>query len=142
MEGAADTLWSLAYTLNNNSTDADKTAAWNSLLSTLTANAEGLSALTGTSVEETRDWLAGLAEGANELDPTKAESWETLFTALTDGLPGLNGSESGQGFFEALGGQFLAMGTESEEARAGLASLGLTTDEIDIKQKQWLETCR
>lgn len=142
MKTAGDNLWSLAYTLNNNAPAEDKVSAWNSLLSTLTANADGLSTLSGKSPEDTKKWLAELAAGANQLDPTKAESWETLFTSLVSGLPGLENSEAGKAFFDALTGNFLAMGNQSSEAANGLAALGLTTDEIDTKQKQWLETCR
>jgi hypothetical protein len=142
MKTAGDNLWSLAYTLNNNAPAEDKVSAWDSILSILTANADGLSTLSGKSPEDTKKWLEELAAGANQLDPTKAESWDTLFTSLVSGLPGLENSEAGKAFFDALTGNFLAMGNQSSEAASGLAALGLTTDEIDTKQKQWLETCR
>ena len=34
------------------------------------------------------------------------------------------------------------MGNESDVAKRGLAALGLSTDEINTKQAQWLETCK
>lgn len=140
--GTAKNISDISKALDDNAPDSEKVAAWNGLLSALTQNAEGLSTLTGASAEETKKWLEDLAAGANSLDPTKAESWETLFSSLVEGLPGLNTSEAGKTFFDALAGNFLAMGTESEAAKAGLAALGLSTDEIDTKQKMWLETCR
>ena len=38
--------------------------------------------------------------------------------------------------------KYLSMGTNSEEAQRGLAELGLSTDEIADKQREWLRTCK
>ena len=51
-------------------------------------------------------------------------------------------TEGGKAFFDAISANFLAMGTESEQAKAGLAALGLNTDQIKDKQAQWLEVCK
>ena len=138
----SDNITKIAGALSDNAPAKDKINAWDSLLSILTVNAEGLSTLSGMSAEETKKWLEEVAKGANSLKPTNAEAWETLFSSLVEGLPGLNDSETGKAFFEGLTGYFLALGTDSEEAKAGLAALGLSTEEIDAKQKMWLETCR
>jgi chromosome segregation ATPase len=37
---------------------------------------------------------------------------------------------------------FLAMGSESEQAKAGLTALGWSTEQIENRQAQWLETCK
>ena len=138
----AENIGKISSAFSDNALPKDKINAWDTLLSTLMANADGLSALSDQSAEETKKWLEDLAAGANQLDPMKAESWESLFTSLISGLPGLENSNAGKAFFDALTGNFLAMGNQSGEAASGLAALGLTTDEIDTKQKQWLETCR
>ena len=138
----ADNIETISKAFSENAPEEDKVGAWSTLLSTLTANAEGLSTLTGQSAEETKKWLEDLAAGANKLDATKAESWSTLFSSLVEGLPGLGESDAGKAFFDNLAGYFLAMGSDSAEAKAGLMALGLSTDEINAKQKQWLETCR
>ena len=132
----------LAKALSGNSPDTTKAEAWQTFLSALNENADALTALTGTSAEETKKWLADIADAAGKLSPESAGAWDTLLGYLVKGLPGLDDTEGGKAFFEALTTNFLAMGNESEQAKAGLQALGLSTEQIDEKQAQWLETCK
>ena len=134
LAGAGGNLQTLADALNGKGVDQDRAQAWQTLLSALSANAEGLSKLTGKSAEETKTWLSDLAEGANALDPSSAEGWEALYNTLLQGLPGLENTEFGAGLFQSLNA-----GTGSAEAN--LRALGIETDDIADKQAAWLEVC-
>ena len=139
---AGGNIKALANALAGASVDTSKAEAWQTLLGALSDNADALTALTGTSVEETKAWLDGLAESANALDPSTAEGWDTLLSDLVKGLPGLEGTETGAEFFAAIKGELLALGSDSETAKAGLAALGMSSEEIDKAQSEWLETCK
>lgn len=132
----------LATALSGASPDTDKAAAWNEFLSALNGNVGALTALTGTSADETSEWLSKIAAAANEIEPTDAEAWNKLLANFVSGLPGLKDTEGGKQFFDAMVANFLAMGIESEEAKNGLLALGFGTDEITDKQRLWLETCK
>lgn len=134
LTGAGANLESLAAALSGDNLDTDRAEAWKTLLGTLSDNAEGLSKLTGKSAEETKEWLNQLAEGANALDPAKAEGWDALYQTLLQGLPGLEGTEFGAGLFSTLG-------AETSEADANLRALGIQTDGIADKQAAWLDVC-
>ena len=123
-----------ANALNGTDPTTDRAKAWQELLGALSADAEALSALTGTSAEETAAWLGTLAEGANKLDPNSAEGWDTLFSQFVAGLPGLEGTEFA-GLFDGLNG-------ETNTAETYLRALGMETDDIADKQAAWLEVCR
>ena len=139
---AAGNVEALAQALSGNAPDTTKAEAWQTFLGALQENAGALSALTGTSPEETAKWLQSIADAANKLTPENAEGWNKLLSNFVGGLPGLADTEGGKAFFESISQNFLAMGTESEQAKAGLASLGLNTDQIKDKQAQWLEVCK
>ena len=132
----------LAAALSGSAPDTSKAAAWQMFLDALGTNSNALSSLTGKSAEETTAWLTQMAEAANKIEPDNAEAWNSLLANFVTGLPGLSDTEAGAAFFQQLTLEFLAMGTESEEARDGLAALGWSTDQIDLQQKRWLETCR
>jgi hypothetical protein len=140
--GAAGNVESLAKALSENSPDTTRAEAWQTFLGALQQNAGALTALTKTSADETAAWLSSLASAANTLSPENANGWSLLFGSFVSGLPGLQDTEEGQQFFQSIAQEFLAMGTESEEAKAGLLALGMSTDEIDQAQRQWLETCK
>ena len=132
----------LAQALSGNSPDVDKAAAWKTFLNALQENSGALATLTGKSAEKTAAWLASIADAANKIEPSDAEAWNKLLTNFVGGLPGLADTEGGKAFFDAMTANFLAMGTESEQAKAGLAALGMNTDQIKDKQAQWLEVCK
>jgi hypothetical protein len=116
--------------------------AWDTLIGTLSANAGALTELTGKDEESTKKWLQGLADAANDLDTGSADAWNTLLSSLVQGMPGLGNTEAGKAFFDSMAQNFLAMGSESEQAKAGLSALGWSTDQINERQAQWLETCK
>ena len=138
----SEALRNVASAITINAPGADKLTAWNGLIDVLTKNADALSTLRGEDAEQTKAWLETLAEGAKAIDPNDATAWKTLIDTLAGGLPGFDGSEAGQSVMDAITGELLALGSQNAAAQAGLAALGLSTDEIDTKQKQWLETCR
>lgn len=132
----------LANALSGNSPDVSKAEAWQTFLNALSENPDALTSLTKTSAEETAGWLSTMANAVNEIDPSDADAWNRLFANFVQGLPGLNDTEGGHAFFQTIAEEFLAMGNESEIAKQGLANLGLSTDQIDTAQKEWLETCK
>ena len=137
---ATGTVEELAQALSGNSVSTSKAQAWDIFLSALGNNADAVSKLTGSSVEETKKWIEGMAETAGKLDPADAEAWQTLMGAFTSGID-LNTPE-GKSFAETLATEFLAMGTDSAEAAQGLSMLGYSTEEIEEKQAAWLAICK
>jgi hypothetical protein len=129
---------SLADSLN--ALGDDKVDAWKTLLSTLSEHSEDIAGMTGQSSEGVQEWLKGLADAANDLDPANADAWKTLFGELEKGLNPQD-TET-KGFLAKLAEEYLALGTDSEEAVFGLKALGLSTEEIEEKQATWLAICK
>ena len=132
----------LAKALSNESPDVTKAEAWKTFLGALSEHPDALTTLTQTSAEETAAWLSTMAAAVNEIEPGDADSWSNLFTYFVNGLPGLNDTEGGHAFFQTIAQEFLAMGSQSETARQGLMALGLSSDQVDEAQSEWLETCK
>lgn len=132
----------LALALSGTNGSQEQATAFNSLIASLSENAGSLVELTGKDEGATREWLSGIAESANALSEGKGGEWNTLLTALVEGMPGLGSTEAGKSFFEAMAQNFLAMGNQSEVAQSGLSALGWSTDQISQRQAQWLEVCR
>lgn len=140
-KSAAENIKELSAALSG--TDpSEKQAAWSTMLGTLSENAEGVSKLTGTDVEQTKKWLQGLAEAANTLDAGDTEGWSQLFTALSEGLPGLESGGAGAEFFAALSQGFMQLGQESSDAERALRGLGIDTSGVADKQALWLSVCK
>lgn len=139
--GAAGNVKALAEALSGNSPDESRAEAWRKFLSALQENSGALTGLTQKSADETAAWLGTMADAANKLNPANAQGWNALFSALLTGMPGLENGENGS-FLENLAQEFLAMGNQSEIAKAGLQALGWSTEDIDTAQKQWLDTCK
>ena len=140
--GAGKNVEDLAKALSGNSPDTSKAEAWKTFLGALSENPEALTTLTKTNAEETAGWLTTMSEAVNKIDPTDAEAWNKLFANFVQGLPGLNDTQGGHAFFETIAQEFLAMGNQSDIARDGLMGLGLSSEQIDTVQKQWLATCK
>ena len=138
---ASNNIESLANALSSSEVSTEKAEAWATFLGALSENADAVSNLTGSSVDETQKWLSGLAQTAKELTPEDAEAWNTLLTAFVKGI-GESGTDKGNEFVQNLATQFLSLGQDSEFAVYGLKALGFTTDEITEKQAAWLEICR
>ena len=130
----------LALALSGNSPDMSQAEAWQTLLGAMSANADAVAALTGQSAEGAAAWLDKLATSANSLDAGDAQAWQGLLNEMLGGID-VN-TDEGREFVQALSESFLAMGTDSEQAAAGLAALGFGTDEIAQKQAVWLDLCK
>lgn len=129
---------SLADSLN--SLGDDKVNAWKTLLSTLAEHSEDIAGITGQSSEGVQEWLKGLADAANDLDPANAEAWQTLFGELEKGLNPQDTQT--KGVLAKLAEEYLALGSDSEDAVLGLKALGFSTEEIEEKQATWLAVCK
>ena len=130
----------LASALAGESLTTGKAQAWQTFLGALSNNADAMSKLTGTSAEDTAEWLKQLSEAAKGLDEGDAEAWSKLMSALVGGIS--VDTDEGKKFVETLTENFLAMGEDSETAVSGLKALGFSTDEIEKKQETWLKTCK
>lgn len=130
----------LSKVLSSTTVDTTKAEAWQMFLGTLSENADAVSKLTGTSVEETKKWLEGLSEAANTIDPASADAWDKLLTSLVQGFS--SETPEGKEFLQGLASEFLSLGTESETAIKGLQALGFDTDQIADKQSEWLKVCK
>lgn len=137
---AAGNIQALAEALSGSSLDTDKVTAWKDFLGALSENADAISKLTGSSVEETKAWLESLSEAVNSIDAGDAEAWNNLLSTLVDGFSA--DTPEGKKFIEGLASEFLAMGTDSETAAKGLQSLGFSSDQIADKQSEWLKVCK
>ena len=136
---SADGINALADALSGKSVNTTRAQAFTSLIGTLTDNAEALSALTGKSAEETKAWLEGLAESAESLDPTTAEGWDTLMSALTEGLPGLEDTEAGQEFLQTVGAAMTELSTSADMYRQYLEIFGINAEGIADPEAEWLK---
>lgn len=125
----------------DNLPDADKVKAWNDLFSVVATNADAIISASENG-EGTSTWLQGIADSANELDPSNAEAWGTLLESLSGGLSELSKTDEGRKVLESLTEQYLAMGTNSVAGMTGLMALGYSSEEIADKQSKWLETCK
>ena len=130
----------LAKVLSSTTIDEGKAEAWKTFLGALSENADAVSNLTGTSVEETKEWLTSLSEAVNSIDAGDAEAWDKLLTTLVKGFSA--DTPEGKQFIEGLATQFLALGSDSESAVKGLEALGFNTDQISEKQELWLKQCK
>ena len=111
-------------------------------VSTLAANMETLSALTGKDAEGASEWLKEIASAADSLDPDDAEGWATLISSIKEGLPGLENTNFGEAFFTALGDQFETVGEKSSVLQWAVDTLGDKTNKTAEEQALWLETCK
>jgi hypothetical protein len=130
----------LAKALAGDSVTTGKAQAWQTFLGSLANNAEAVSKLTGKSAEETGKWLEEMATKAALLEPDDAKGWSELMTAIVGGVD-VNTKE-GRDFIEQIASGYLAMGSNSKEAKDGLLALGFTEDQITQKQEAWLATCK
>lgn len=138
--GADKNIEGLANALSGATVDADKAEAWKTFLGALSDNADAVSKLTGSSIEETKAWLEGLSEAVNSIDAGDADAWNNLLNTLVSGFSA--DTPEGQKFIEGLASQFLAMGSDSETAAKGLEALGFTSTQIADKQSEWLKVCK
>lgn len=122
--------------------DQGKTGVVTDFISTLSANIGTLADLQGTDAEGAKEWLDGIAESANKLDPNDAEGWKTLIDSIKEGLPGLENTDFGAAFFSALGDGFADVEQKSSVLQWAVDTLGNKTNKTAEEQALWLETCK
>jgi hypothetical protein len=125
---AAGNVQALADALAGSSLDTDKVTAWRDFLGALSENADAVSKLTGSSVEETKAWLESLSEAVNSIDAGDAEAWNSLLTTLVSGFSA--DTPEGKKFIEGLASEFLAMGSGITNFYSSQSGNNFTTIEL------------
>ena len=131
-----------ANDLANINLDQGKAGIVKEFISTLASNIQIISDIQGTDAEGAQEWLNGIAESANKLDPEDAQGWETLLNTIKEGLPGIENTDVGTAFFTALGEGFKDVSTQSSVLQWAVDSLGNKTNKTAQEQALWLETCK
>lgn len=111
-------------------------------IGTLSSNIQSVAELRGEDADGAKAWLDGIAESANKLEPGDAEGWATLLKTITEGLPGLENTDFGKAFFEALGDGFGEVEQKSSVLEWAIDTLGNKTNRTAEEQALWLETCK
>ena len=92
----------LAGALTGEDITTTKAQAWQTMLDAMGNNAETIGKMRGTNAEEAADWLGRIATSANTLDAADTKGWDELFKVFIEGLPGLENTEEGKAFFDAI----------------------------------------
>ena len=132
----------IAEGLSKINLDQVKTGIVTEFISTLAANIGTLADLQGTDAEGAKEWLDGIAESANKLDPDDAKGWSDLINSIKEGLPGLENTDFGAAFFAALGDGFADVEKQSSVLQWAVDTLGNKTNKTAEEQALWLETCK
>lgn len=132
----------IATDLANINLDQGKAGVVKDFISTLANNIDVLAGIQGTDAEGAQEWLNGIAESANKLDPEDANGWKTLIDTIKEGLPGLENTDFGAAFFAALGDGFSDVEQKSSVLQWAVDTLGNKTNRTAQEQAVWLETCR
>lgn len=122
--GATTKIKNLAAALSGIDGDEAKVNAWKELVGLLVNNAEEIGEIMGWSGDETWGWVTSLLDSVNNLDPTKADSFEKLWGLILGdgsngkGLGDLTVPENVVGSFnaatEAMEGTYYASAQEIE----------------------------
>lgn len=139
---AGSAVQQIADGLSKINLDQGKTGIVTEFVSTLAANIGTLAALQGTDAEGAKEWLDGIAESANKLDPDDAKGWSDLINSIKEGLPGLENTDFGAAFFAALGDGFADVEKQSSVLQWAVDTLGNKTNKTAEEQALWLETCK
>lgn len=132
----------IATDLANINLDQGKAGVVKDFISTLANNIDVLAGIQGTDAEGAQEWLNGIADSANKLDPEDANGWKTLIDTIKEGLPGLENTDFGAAFFAALGDGFSDVEQKSSVLQWAVDTLGNKTNRTAQEQAVWLETCR
>ena len=141
-----------------------KKQEWENILGVLSANAEGVSKLTGKPVGEITKYFEDLAKAIPETGDN-LNAWNELFTSLVGNLANLNGdtglsddflqnletikstlsadgASGSQDFFALLMRGFSLLEYSAVDAEEALKALGVNTDGVADKNALWLRTCK
>ena len=117
------------------------TNAVKEFINTLASDVTKITSLSGQDAEGAAEWLQGIADAADTLDPEDAEGWATLIDSIKEGLPGLENTEYGKAFFASLGEGFGQMADETSTLDWIIDTLGNKTERTADEQAYWLEVC-
>ena len=132
----------LATDLSSISFEEGKAGAVSEFISVLANNVDTIADIQGTDADGAKEWLDGIAESANKLNPEDAEGWKTLADTIKEGLPGLENTDFGASFFAALGSGAGDAEKQVSVMEWALTALGDKTNKTAEEQKLWLETCK
>ena len=118
----------IATDISNISLNQEKPALVNELLTTLTANITALEEATGKDKDSVQTWLNGIATQANGLEDGKPEEWNSLISAIVEGIPGLENTTAGQELLRTL------KGIEESKAGSALQTLSDELGKIDLSK--------
>jgi hypothetical protein len=138
---AGSKIQQMATDLSNIKLDKGKSAVVLDFIGILANNIDAISAIQGTDAEGAKAWLDGIAESANKLDPNDAAGWSSLIATIKEGLPGLENTDFGAGFFAALGQGFTDVEQKSSVFQWAVDALGGKTNKTAQEQAYWLEIC-
>ena len=120
----------------------DKTSAVKDFLNVLSSNIGVISDIRGESADEAKAWLEGIADSASKLSPDDAAGWETLFSTIREGLPGIEDTEFGASFFGAFSQGLSGVEGATSTLDWVIDSLGNKTNKTAQEQEYWLEVCK
>ena len=132
----------LASDLGNINFDQGKAGIVKEFVKTLGDNIGIISAITGENAQGVEDWLSRIATAADELDPNDAEGWDALLTSIKEFLPGIENTDFGQSFFQALSEGYKDLAGETSVLDWALDTLGNKTNRTAEEQALWLEICK
>ena len=121
--GSSQKIQELATALSGIDGDEAKVRAWQELVGLLVTNADEIQAIMGWTADDTWEWMTSLLDSVNDIDPTKADSFEKVFGVLLggDGKKGLgdmavpeNVVRSYQGLTAAVDSTYFASESELE----------------------------
>ena len=139
---AGSGLQEFATKLNDININQDKAGAVKDFVSVLAQNIPALQEITGDSADGVSEWLKNVGTAADNLDPADAEGWATLISTIKEGLPGIEDTEFGTSFFEALSGGFSDVEGKASVLDWAIDTLGNKTERTAEEQALWLETCK
>ena len=129
----------LAESLGSKDITTGKANAWKTMLETLKNNADGIGKIRGTDAAEAAQWLESIAVSAGHLNEADTESWNSLFTYLIEGLPGLKETDEGKEFFEAIEANANAAANSADAMSGSTKKMGDAADSASAKQAELLK---
>ena len=111
-------------------------------IATLSENINTLADLQGTDAKGAEEWLRGIGQAADSLDPADAEGWAKLIDSIKEGLPGFENTDFGASFFAVLGDGFGDVEGKTSVLEWAVEALGDKTNKTAEEQALWLETCK
>lgn len=138
---AGGQLQQLATDLSNISFEDGKANAVKDFVAVLGQNIDIIAGIQDTDADGAKAWLEGIAQAAGTLDENDAKGWTDLLNSIKEGLPGIEETDFGSGFFAALSSGFSDIESKSSVLQWAVETLGNKTNRTAEEQGLWLETC-